>query len=381
MDNSPNSYTFNVTANDLKQIIYFIVNKFRIDPLHIQGTSSRRDLIGGFIDRWINRATEYLVLNYILKNGKREYRVVSDFFLYSQDVEKNAPDVLGLVPLNSKEPKIIFAKFNNGTWKHKEGMPYIEVKANRVNQYNLAVRDTQMFDSGFYVFVETAYNEDYLVSFFYDEFFENEDLLNQIQMSDKFIISDKDSQLIKPAILEKKVKNNPIGLFKLIGIFSGSDYKQSSGLYKEKQHFYYISDIQSYPKKELEEDSYLFEIYVNKIDYGYEINDDKFDYLPIFIIGKCKISFTKKYKTCAYFDLEILEKDVWINQFKLKSGSYRIQFSNFERSSNWREYCASKEFFKELVNILKDYPEASDELPKNLVFELINNFDDLWNSV
>lgn len=281
MDNSPNSHTFNVTVNNLKQIVYFVVNKFKIDPLHIQGTSSKRDLIGGFIDRWINRATEFLVLNHILKVKNREYRVVSDFFLYSRDTEKNAPDVLGLVPIKSKEPKIIFTKFNNGTWEHQEGMPHIEVKANRANQYNLAIRDTQMFDNGFYVFVETKYNEDYLVSFFYDEFFDNEELLNQISMSDKFIIDDKDKHLIDPQILEKKVNTNPIGLYKLIGIFSGSDYKKYSGLYNVKQHFYYISDITSDPRKGSEENQYILEDFVNKINYDYEKKEKDLIIFPL----------------------------------------------------------------------------------------------------
>jgi hypothetical protein len=47
-----------ITPDDLKKIINFILMKFRGDPLHMQGTSSNRDLSGGYIERWFNKSRD-----------------------------------------------------------------------------------------------------------------------------------------------------------------------------------------------------------------------------------------------------------------------------------------------------------------------------------
>ena len=51
-------------------------------------------MIGGFFDRWFNRAPEFLIFGELLKGQK--YDVVIDNFLYGQDTKKNAPDIIGL---------------------------------------------------------------------------------------------------------------------------------------------------------------------------------------------------------------------------------------------------------------------------------------------
>ena len=83
-----------ITKDDLRKIVYFILMKFRGDPVHLQGTSAKRDLIGGYIERWFNKVAETIIFDKLLE--KKNYDVVSDYFIYANDSEKNAPDILGL---------------------------------------------------------------------------------------------------------------------------------------------------------------------------------------------------------------------------------------------------------------------------------------------
>ena len=83
-----------ITKDELKEIVYFILMKFRSDSLHLQGTSSKRDLVGGYIERWFNKLAEMKVFDHLLKD--KSYDVVCDYFIYANDSDKNAPDILGL---------------------------------------------------------------------------------------------------------------------------------------------------------------------------------------------------------------------------------------------------------------------------------------------
>ena len=69
-----------VGIQDLKMITYFIFMKYKYDTSHRQGTSSKSDLIGGFMDRWVNRISEFVIFNNFLKG--KGYRIASDYFLY-----------------------------------------------------------------------------------------------------------------------------------------------------------------------------------------------------------------------------------------------------------------------------------------------------------
>ena len=104
--------------------------KFRGDPLHMQGTSAKRDLIGGYIERWFNKIAETVIFDDLLKG--KNYQVVSDYYLYGNDSDKNAPDILGLKTSSGKN--IPFSRYNNGTWTPVEGMPKVEVKVVRQDQ-------------------------------------------------------------------------------------------------------------------------------------------------------------------------------------------------------------------------------------------------------
>ena len=378
---NPDLSTINVTIDDLKLIVYFVINKFLTDPLHLQGTSSKRDLIGGFLDRWVNKASEYLLLNRILESKKREYRVVSDFYLYTNETEKNAADVLGLVSENTNEPKVVFSKFVNGTWVHSKGMPFIEVKAIRPSQNLLAVRDTQMEDDHYYLFVETNLREDYLISLFEKSFFDNEKILNQIKMSKKFIAQDEKNHIIPPKIVRYDFNKQIVGNFSLIGIFLGSELKKLAGFYKEKESFVYLFDIEKFKKKSRIIEKIDFATDFNKLTYNFKDKKGNVPiYLPLFIVGRCSINFTEKHKTTAYFDLNVRGEDIWFNQFKLTNGSYKITFKQMSRTSNWREFFLSKFFFQNLSHIKEDYPMINNIVPTGQLTNLIKIFDKLWKN-
>ena len=175
-----------LSKNDLLKAVYFILCKFKLDDLHLQGTSYKSDLIGGYIDRWINRIYEYAIFNKLLEN--KGYKVVADYFLYANDSEKNAPDILGLVDENN-EPLAIFSRYVNGTWISEEGMPYIEVKAYRKNQKFVSVKESQMHDDHYYAFVETDILGDYLSILFEDKLFDDQ-IFNSLIMNPLFIKND-----------------------------------------------------------------------------------------------------------------------------------------------------------------------------------------------
>lgn len=94
----------------LMQSCYWIVSKFREDNFHQQQSSSRRDLIGGFFDRWINKTHELIIFEKLINKysslqistfnsqepDKLPYSVLGDSFFYGQGTKKDAPDIIGL---------------------------------------------------------------------------------------------------------------------------------------------------------------------------------------------------------------------------------------------------------------------------------------------
>ena len=59
-----------ITKEDLYPLLYFIVEMYQAETSHRQGTSSKSDFIGGFIDRWINKLPENLIFNKLILLNK-----------------------------------------------------------------------------------------------------------------------------------------------------------------------------------------------------------------------------------------------------------------------------------------------------------------------
>lgn len=319
-----------ITKDDLIKIIYFILMKFKGDPLHRQGTSAKRDLIGGYIERWVNKIAETIVFDNLLK--EKEYKVVSDYFIYANDSDKNAPDILGLMDIKNRI--IPFVKYNNGTWVNVRGMPKVEVKVVRKDQALVSVREPQMTDD-YYVFIESDLEGDYLATLFEDFVFDD-NYLKKLEMNSIFIERDENLQIIPHT---KLLKPKKIGTMRLIGIYTKEEFRNNSTLCKSGVNPYYFggAENKSPARPNLKE-----KISLSKDGrFVYKRNDNEYICLPFAVENKhgAKITILKKNKSSLYIHST---EDIQINGINLKKGNTVIYLNKFERSSKWDENVALK---------------------------------------
>lgn len=348
-----------VTKEDLIKMVYFIMSKFEYDIYHMQGTSSKSDLLGGFIDRWINRISEVLIFNKLLLLDK-DYKVINDYFVYGNDSDKNAPDVLGMKLQNGKIIK--FAEFCDGKWLQIDNMPWLEVKTFRKNQKMFTIRDTQMNDEHYYIMAESDISPNYLKILFQDTIFSDE-YYREIIMDDNFIKSNKNGTIKQPNKVDK-FKEDRIGTIKLLGIYKGKDIKSISNLCPPGFKPYYFDGVEeienvrgvNFEKITFKED---------KSSYGnWQINKEVLkidDGINVYGKNIYNIDIVKKNKSSWY--VRTLG-DCEINNIKLeKEKKYKFKFTKFDRSSGWNEYITLK---KTLENEDNDRTE-----------QLINIFDNI----
>lgn len=352
----------------LMQSCYWIVSKFREDDFHQQQSSSRRDLIGGFFDRWINKTHELIIFEKLInkystlensslngqKTEKLPYSVLGDSFFYGQGTKKDAPDIIGL---KDKNEKIIqFALYNNGSWKLNPNCPHVEVKTFRSNQYLVTIPENQYSDDHYYVIMNSHIRSDYLLSLF-DESFFNKKYFDKILLDsdESFIKKNDNDKLIKPLKLEK---NKNLGKYELLGIFKGSYIKKYSRFLKEGIKPWYLQTIDEYPNWnsqgeiepiKLNDGFYTFNrdddnSFINFID---ESNIGEAEGIGIFfkveLVGN-SIAFVKKImKTAIVIDVK---GEIKINGFSKINGMFRLNFKKFNRTGNKNEYLISKDTLK-----------------------------------
>ncbi len=334
-----------ITKEDLRKIIYFILTKFRGDPGHRQGTSAKRDLIGGFIERWFNKIAETVIFDALL--SKKDYKAVSDYFIYSNDSDKNAPDILGL----EKEGKIIpFARYNNGTWKTVSGMPRIEVKVVRKDQSLVGVREPQMIND-YYAFIESDLSGDYLTAIFEKDVFADK-YFTEIATSNEFIMSDNDNQIIQHAKISPTER---IGTMRLIGIYTEKELKDNAILCAQNVSPYYFGGATNKcPAGRTRINEKLSLDKKGRFVYKY---DTSYICLPVAIDNpkNAKIKIIKKNKGSVYLNSS---EDINIGGISLKKGDVLVEFKKFDRSSKWDEYILLKQtiekygedFTKKVIN-------------------------------
>lgn len=214
----------------LEQYCLWIIFKFINDPFHQQQNSSRGDLIGGFIDRWINKIPESIIFRYLLKkyNRDNEYNVLNDFFYYSDETAKNAPDILGLIDNKNKIYK--FAEFNEDKWYTEENAPFIEMKTFRKTQKLITIPKTQFLKNRYFAFVEAHVDELYLLYLFDYFLFKKYENLSCFRDNSEFIVSNSKDIIKAPKdvinikkltneIEKRRLKNN-VGFYELLGIYT-----------------------------------------------------------------------------------------------------------------------------------------------------------------
>ena len=144
-------YTTTITREDLIEAIYFIWNKFTLDPTSRISTfsgRSRKDLFGGFTDRWINNFMHDWFFNQLFVG--KEYEVIRDRYLYSNNKLKNAADLLGLKSKKSVKNVPFYTLREKGWERISSEYPYIEVKTFKSND-NLVTLPFDIKNDDFYI--------------------------------------------------------------------------------------------------------------------------------------------------------------------------------------------------------------------------------------
>ncbi|MBL7169637.1 MAG: hypothetical protein ISS48_01290 [Candidatus Aenigmarchaeota archaeon] len=334
---------FKLELEDLKRIVYWTICKFKSDESsHLTGQVAKRDLLGGFLDRWINRAPEFILFRHILND--RNYEVVSDFFFYDEKSEKNAPDILGIRERGNGR-LIKFVEYVDGSWMQIDNMPWVEVKTVRNNQWLVVIGESQFENDHYYPIVESHVKKDYLASILDNTVFKDK-IFDSFKTPEDFIKSDKFKSIVYP---KKITQNKDPGYFNLIGIFKGVELKKYSLLCKGKTRNsmadspLYISKIQKIePIKYVSCKSLSEGIRSIEINYSYQGKGRKAFTVPIVLEFLSKKSEVKILKMRKSYLVIYVVGGVRIDNNILEDGFYKILFKQFERSASLNEYVFSK---------------------------------------
>ncbi|MDP9211385.1 MAG: hypothetical protein M3N27_05240 [Thermoproteota archaeon] len=325
--------------------------KYGSDSLHMQGTSSKRDLVGGFIERWLNKLAETAIFDSLF--DKKPYDIVPDYFLYNNESQKNAPDILGIKDKNKTMP---FVQYNDGKWETVGDSPRIEVKALRKDQYLLGIRQPQMIDD-YYVFVESDLSPDYLTMIFDEEVFSDKNL-ELLKVDPIFIKSDINSSIIAP---EKPKRAEVVGSFRLIGTYTKKQILENTVSCKPKVSPWYVKSVLNVDRVTRSNEGSKINIVDNKFTYEFGSSI----YLPVSIEGNTKNVLLIKSNKGSFFLRS--ENELTINGTYLKPGFIKVEFSEFKRGSAWDENLAVKNSFEVFA--------------KDSTDEMINTFDELYNKL
>lgn len=343
LDNNRENLRVTLELDDLKEIIYWIILKYNEDDFHQQQASSRRDLLGGFIDRWVNKIPESIIFDKLLEEKDKEYSVVTDYFLYGQDTKKEAPDVLGLK--DKKDNYFKFVLFDDGDWIIQEGSPSIEMKTFRDNQNLITVPKRQWDDDKYYAIIESHVRRDFLLSLFSNDFFDYEEsnsIFNKIEnkMVDEFVKRDN-NKLRHPLPLEKI---ESLGEYELLGIYTGKELLKFATLVEGSYQPIYFDDVCEPPENNV---NHLENPISLKNGYNYilEKNDSKIEQ------SKKDIMFYLELEEDAKMEVKKINQksmdvdvkgEVKIDGKTVKPGFHRLCFKKFPRTGNTDEYVVSK---------------------------------------
>ena len=345
---NPKNIKVNLNKEFLKVIVYWIICKYNMDEFKREQSSSKTALLGGFIDRWMNKAPEFLIFDKLLEN--KDYSAIADTFLYDSSESKNAPDILGLIDKNKKQYP--FARFKDTKWEIVEGTPFIEMKTFRNSQKLITIPYNQFHDDYYYAIVESHLEDNYLFSIFDKSLYEHR--LHEYIMAlteSEFIISNEKGIIKKP---EQITENNDLGFYCLIGIYKGKDLQKYCKIVEKGGNPIYYNGETASPSRfqqRFEVDPPIC------LSEGLYFFDDDENNIPcdIKIFGDSKI--TIKYKTKKALDVEVVGH-VEVDGEKLNQGMTRLEFKNFEKTGKLTEAVMTKS----ILNCYNDEISAIDEL-------------------
>jgi len=348
MDMKDKLLKVDVPVDILKKYCIWTVIKYIKDGYHTQQNSSRNDLMGGFLDRWINRIPESLIFNKLLI--KENFNVVNDDFFYTNEVAKNAPDVIGLVKKNKSGEKTFypFYKFNINNWsKFDNDAPFIEMKTTRNSQMlaTIAIRQNEDIEDNYYVLVESNINDNYLL-YLLDKSILNINNFNKYYSFDSsmdFISGDYNlignpNEVINTELLKLSKMNiissidspvENIGDYLLCGVFKGNTIKKYASKVGNDEEGKPISPRYLKKIEPLFDDKHEIS---HSFDYDYYV--DSHQTIPFLIeIENNSNAFIELIED----DHVVISVDGVVNIFdlncnklyNLKSGFYLFNFNNF----------------------------------------------------
>ncbi len=364
--------TINVTREDIKKIIYFVTNMTqKLNSPMIGALSSKRDFMGGILDRWINLIPESVIFNKLILpkiNSDKKIEVITDFYDYDPKANKAgiAPDVLGI---KIDDLSIPFVEFND-KWEAIQSAPQIEVKSFKKNQKMITLRN-QGYENKYLVLAETNFRIDYLVPLFAKDLFSSE-IYDSIHMDDSiFIKSDVNNYIAQSNYVD--VSNNNIGEIKLLKITKFENFMNTWNLCGPGVSVEYFNGISEVGNINLIRDRFREPKLISEFldcknatlntyffnSQWYDAFDDnevpirnnkKTKTLDLLIKNFEQIKVIKKLKNSIYI---FVEGNCSIENISLyRNKYYKVEFSLLDRGSSNND-----EFFlnKALIDILTDY--------------------------
>lgn len=328
-----------IDKNLFQELIYWTLLKYKLDP------NSRRhfgqaDKIGGFIDRFSNTCSNWLVLDHVLKD--LNITVVRDYFLYTEKSAKKCADVIGVK--NALGKIIPFTSFNKTKWDHFDDKPFIEVKTFRKDQYNIALDEAQFYEDHYYCFVESDFDENYLLSLFDNQI---HSYFNSMKMPNEMILDNSLNYIFDPYELSTSKK---IGSLRLLGIYKAKDIKANSKLFSKKGEqpiFLKSDDIYVNPKIPKTLKNQFHSIILKNNQYSYSPL-----HVPLLMSSNSiNLVYNVNKKTKAPMNISdnyhyvYSNQEFYINEKKIPAGYAKLIFSKMPKESDKKEYIAHKALF------------------------------------
>lgn len=372
-----------VRLEDINNTLYFIASITQKHDYAMPGSlSSRGDLMGGILDRWINLIPESVILNKkILRDTGvgNSVHVITDFYLYDPKIAGISPDVIGLKIRNKTVP---FVRYNN-KWEAVDGMPQIEVKTFKKPQKMVSLRN-QGYDDKYLVLVESDFKVDYLVPCLKQSLFSHDVYVSMKMDDETFIIADDDNNISQ--IDEISTDDTGIGNLRLLKVTVAKDFMDIATHCEGGVSVQYVNDIEEHGVRGGCPEFPLSDLVVKNSFGVYSFNENWYNGLsrggvPYFVTknGTKIIARTLDIEVENLRNIVVVKKnaspsgsiyarvkgddDALINGVTLKPNiDYKISFSYLNRSGNdGDEYFFTKSIMKYIPD---HYERLLDELRK-----------------
>jgi hypothetical protein len=354
-----------VNIDDIKKAVYFISNLTQMQENRpMRGAlNSKGDYMGGIFDRWINIIPESVAFNKIILPkiaGKKDVKVITDYYDYDPKQVGIAPDVIG-ISVNKKA--IPFVKFDE-RWIPVDGKPQIEVKTFKKNQKMVSLRN-QGYDNKYLVLAETNFRIDYLVPLIKEEIY-SDDIYDELYMNDDIFIISNELQMIAQS-RKINVERKDIGTISLLGITTANEFMNISTKCDAGVSVEYFSEIEeNQNKRSITCSVGMLKEYCTITENGlYKMNNKWYEKIDL---DGMTYKYNKKIKTLDFFvsDIESIEilkickskmiikvhKDCIWEDTNLEAGKiYNIIIKDLDRSgAKGEEYFLLKTSIQKLKN-------------------------------